>query len=623
MNPLCNDTDSDGLADLRELELGTNPLFWDTDNDGVNDLEDTDSYTTNVERVILAYDPDEDTYEFVDKLARYTNVSVVSPDEVKSNYSDAQYIVLVGRPDAGNETAGNITHDLLKYSGELLTQMQESDYYRFAVGYGIWNSTQTIVMLSHPYHSDHWRVLNILKSTKVTVLPDSVYVEYPSPRDFFRVEAIKEIDSFIWVDLEEMVTPTVEMNRYNASTTPFALSHDSGLVDDEEAVGRYFEINVSENVQNETGDIINWAWSRMYYTASDLERTGDGDAKDTGDINESTLRWYYFNESAGRWTKLSADLEWVFETGVDTTDEELYGKGYKGFVWANVSHLCLFGLGGKTAAPKITSFDPPSPVNDIVGNWRSFNVTVDQKVNVSWYLNDSFLFTYEKVTEANYWLLAEVAGEHNVSAIATNANGTDIQTWVWTVETESPCYIATATYGTPLDENINVLRDFRDAVLMTNPIGEAFVYSYYATSPPIADALRENDGLRAASRVTLITPLVYFSRFMLNGFWFVLLMLLGLAAAAVLLLREEKKKFLKSLSVGAGAVLVFIAAIFSLGFLGYAIPLCAVVGAYLLPFVIPLSVAFTLCTHYKNSWFHKQTTRFHKRDTRLKKKIRE
>jgi hypothetical protein len=218
---------------------------------------------------------------------------------------------------------------------------------------------------------------------------------------------------------------------------------------------------------------------------------------------------------------------------------------------------------------------------------------------VSWYLNDSLLFTYENVTEANYWLHAEVVGEHNVSAIVTNANGTDMQTWVWNVEAPSPCYIATATYGTPLDSNINVLRDFRDDVLMTNPLGEAFVSTYYATSPPIADALRENDGLRAATRLSLITPLVYFSQFLLNGFWFVLLMLLALAAA-VLLLREDKKKFLKSLSVGAGTVLVFIAAIFSLGFVGYTIPFCAVISAYLLPFVIPLSVVFTLSSFLRS-----------------------
>ena len=83
--------------------------------------------------------------------------------------------------------------------------------------------------------------------------------------------------------------------------------------------------------------------------------------------------------------------------------------------------------------PKIISFAPPSPVNDIVCNWRTFNVTVNQTVNVSWYLNESFLFTNASVREASCTRHAEVAGEHNVSAVASNANGTDMQTWVWNV----------------------------------------------------------------------------------------------------------------------------------------------------------------------------------------------
>jgi len=51
---------------------------------------------------------------------------------------------------------------------------------------------------------------------------------------------------------------------------------------------------------------------------------------------------------------------------------------------------------------------------------------------------------------------------------------------------------------------------------------------------------------------------------------------------------------LKSLLAGVGSILVFIAAIFSLGFVGYTIPFCAVVGAYMLPFVIPASVFLTI-----------------------------
>ena len=133
-----------------------------------------------------------------------------------------------------------------------------------------------------------------------------------------------------------------------------------GLASDEKAVGRYLEINVSENVQNESGDIINWAWVGMYYTASDWDRNGDGDAGDAGDINESTLRLYYFDESAGNWVELSAQQGWVFDTGVDTTDDELYGKEYEGFVWANVSHLCLFGLAGETIP--LTLEPTPTPI---------------------------------------------------------------------------------------------------------------------------------------------------------------------------------------------------------------------------------------------------------------------
>jgi len=85
------------------------------------------------------------------------------------------------------------------------------------------------------------------------------------------------------------------------------------------------------------------------------------------------------------------------------------------------------------APPEIISFAPPSPVNDTVCNWRTFNVTVNQTVNVSWYLNNTLRHTNVSTKEAKYTLHAEVVGEHNVSAIASNANGTDMQTWVWNV----------------------------------------------------------------------------------------------------------------------------------------------------------------------------------------------
>jgi len=88
----------------------------------------------------------------------------------------------------------------------------------------------------------------------------------------------------------------------------------------------------------------------------------------------------------------------------------------------------------QVAAPEITSFMPPSQVSATVGNWAVFSVSVNQTVNVSWYLDGTLLpGTNESVTDASYRLQAEVAGKHNVSAVAANENGTDMQIWTWNV----------------------------------------------------------------------------------------------------------------------------------------------------------------------------------------------
>ena len=62
------------------------------------------------------------------------------------------------------------------------------------------------------------------------------------------------------------------------------------------------------------------------------------------------------------------------------------------------------------------------------------------------------------------------------------------------------CFIATAAYGTPMEDDVDGLRRFRDGALLRSPLGRLAVAVYYAMSPPLARAIASDERLRAAAR---------------------------------------------------------------------------------------------------------------------------
>ena len=70
------------------------------------------------------------------------------------------------------------------------------------------------------------------------------------------------------------------------------------------------------------------------------------------------------------------------------------------------------------------------------------------------------------------------------------------------------CFIATAAYGTSSAPELDVLRDFRDEVLMQSESGRDLVGFYYAASPPVAEFIARHEMLRTVVREAVVDPIV-------------------------------------------------------------------------------------------------------------------
>ena len=77
------------------------------------------------------------------------------------------------------------------------------------------------------------------------------------------------------------------------------------------------------------------------------------------------------------------------------------------------------------------------------------------------------------------------------------------------------CFIATAALGSPLDDRITLLREFRDQVLLPNPLGLMVVKAYYRLSPPASRLIAKNEVLRTLTRWCL-NPVIFFASYWLD-----------------------------------------------------------------------------------------------------------
>ena len=126
-----------------------------------------------------------------------------------------------------------------------------------------------------------------------------------------------------------------------------------------------------------------------------------------------------------------------------------------------------------------------------------------------------YLFDYDALARGEEGTTISVDNDGDGVFEKSFTAGSELTGDEFTQKMQSMCFIATAAYGTPMAEELQILRDFRDQYLLTNPLGQALVNLYYKVSPPVAEFITEHPNLKPIVRAGLL-PAVVMSTLVVN-----------------------------------------------------------------------------------------------------------
>jgi very-short-patch-repair endonuclease len=137
-------------------------------------------------------------------------------------------------------------------------------------------------------------------------------------------------------------------------------------------------------------------------------------------------------------------------------------------------------------------------------DYRRDNNLARHGIQIFRFSNDDVLYNTHVVASE----LCQIVEEKNSHRgfIDAPVNGTTIG---HTFQRKTNCFIATAAYGTPMAQEINTLRRFRDSKMEPTLIGRYFITLYYNTSPPFARVIARSKNMRAFVRMNL-KPIIRF-----------------------------------------------------------------------------------------------------------------
>ena len=150
------------------------------------------------------------------------------------------------------------------------------------------------------------------------------------------------------------------------------------------------------------------------------------------EVEDDMVEFELWGEPSFTYTVTAPDEESTYTFDGILIDEEKYEYDISGD-----TEIVVGEKGGEVTLPvNITAWRPvETVVNNAGGESRTFNISINQPVAISWQINGTEVQTNESVTEAVYTNTSAVIGTWNVSAIATNTTTglSDMHTWIWGV----------------------------------------------------------------------------------------------------------------------------------------------------------------------------------------------
>jgi hypothetical protein len=202
-------------------------------------------------------------------------------------------------------------------------------YFWRALNYSIGWSWINITAVDEAYNSNTTSIhVNVTRSE----INQSVNI---TAHNATTIDGRSETGVVIEITTNKDVNPQINIT---ATTNPGAFNASSVGAND---VGLYFSINAS-NINK--SDILH-VLIKVYYDESMLDKNHNGALNDSVDINESSLRLYRLTN--GSWVRLDCGGSCPINLSDGTV---LYGAGVntsENYVWANLSGLSVYGVGGE------------------------------------------------------------------------------------------------------------------------------------------------------------------------------------------------------------------------------------------------------------------------------------